>query len=88
MTPRSKALAYRIWAYCQPREWNCTYGEIADALGESPKRIGSIVHHKGWASRLRVSNRITYREIWANSRRSGAGWHSLTAWDHMWEATE
>lgn len=28
-TAKTHALRYRIWAYCQPREWDCTTHEIA-----------------------------------------------------------
>ena len=55
MTPRSEALAYRIWAYAKPREWNVTLAEIADALGESHKRVLAICRIKKWLDRVRVS---------------------------------
>ena len=50
--PRIEALAFRIWAYAQEREWNCGIAEIADALRESDRRIGAICAHRGWSERL------------------------------------
>jgi hypothetical protein len=56
MTPRSEALAFRIWQYCEPREWiNITVPEIAEELDECPKRIGSVMKLKGWHQRLNGS---------------------------------
>ena len=55
LSPRSQALAYRIWGHCEPIGWNCTCGEIAEALGEDVKRVGVVAHHKGWNNRLRRS---------------------------------
>jgi len=55
MTPRSEAIAYRIWAYANPRGWNCTCGEIADELRVSPHSVGTIVKLKGWIGRVRES---------------------------------
>lgn len=64
MAARSEALAYRIWAYCEPREWDCTVREVSDALGVSAKRVASIAHHKGWTERLRVSGSDAAKELY------------------------
>lgn len=53
--PKTQALAYRIWAYAQPREWNCTMQELADALGESVMRITIACRVKGWCGRVRTA---------------------------------
>lgn len=53
MTPRTMAIAYRIWVYASAREWNCSAAEIAEGIGESWKRVNMICRNKGWSSRLR-----------------------------------
>jgi len=53
-SPRAQALAYRIWAYCQPREWDVTIGEIAEALDESMPRVRAVMVWRGWSGRVRV----------------------------------
>ena len=55
-SPATQALAYRIWAYCTPREWDCTVVEIAEALGEPMQRINQICRHRRWNHRLRRSS--------------------------------
>ena len=52
-SPATQALAFRIWAYCTPREWDCTVVEIAEALGESTPRVSATCQHRGWNQRLR-----------------------------------
>jgi hypothetical protein len=47
------ALAYRIWAYAEPKGWDCTAREIAEALGVSRETVGGICQRKGWTQRLR-----------------------------------
>jgi hypothetical protein len=50
---KSEALAFRIWQYAAPREWNVTLAEIADHLGESQDRVRGVVVAKGWNTRVR-----------------------------------
>jgi hypothetical protein len=50
MTPRAEALAFRIWAYASPRGWDCTAGEIADAIGIDYRAIGRVCAAKGWGT--------------------------------------
>ena len=57
MTPRTQALAYRIWAHCEPIGWNCTHSECAEALGESSRRVAKIAGLRGWQDRFRVVSR-------------------------------
>ena len=57
MNPRTEALRFRIWQYAAPLEWNVTFVEIADALNESPKRVGAVMRHNGWHNRCRVGSR-------------------------------
>jgi hypothetical protein len=88
MTPRTQALAYRIWGYCDPREWDCTYNEIADALDVSVKRVGKVVQLKGWASRLRCPSREAHRLAWCDGSKRGVGGPVLAAFDDMCEGRE
>lgn len=55
--PRSAALAYRIWAYCTPRGWNCTVSEVAEELGEKTFTIKRICEVKNWTQRMRRVDR-------------------------------
>ncbi|EYD71784.1 hypothetical protein [Limimaricola hongkongensis] len=55
MTPRSEALAYRIWAEAKPIGWDCSVTDLAEALDETPQRIGMICRAKGWSDRFRVN---------------------------------
>jgi hypothetical protein len=52
-SPRTEALAFRIWAYATPRGWDCTATEIADHLETSYRTVSVIARLKGWSSRLR-----------------------------------
>lgn len=53
MSPKSQALAFRIWAYCDPKSWDCTIAEIAEALDVHPSRVTQVVGAKDWRLRLR-----------------------------------
>lgn len=55
LSPRSEALAYRIWAYANPLGWDCTAGEVADAIGVSMQAVGHIVRLKKWHGRFRAT---------------------------------
>ena len=52
-TPRTEAMAFRIWAYATAREWDCTHGEIAGALGLPLAQVRGVIAVKGWNQRLR-----------------------------------
>lgn len=52
-TPKTHALRYRIWAYCQPREWDCTTHEIADGIGEIEATVRQTIATARWGGRLR-----------------------------------
>jgi hypothetical protein len=51
--PRSQALADRIWAYAQPREWDVTIAEVAEALGEPMPAVRAVSAKRGWSQRMR-----------------------------------
>jgi hypothetical protein len=52
MTPHIEALAYRIWAYANPREWDCSHAEIADGTGISIDMVAQVISAKGWKGRV------------------------------------
>jgi hypothetical protein len=62
LSPRSEALAYRIWAFASPRGWDCTSADIAEALGSTPHTVGAVCAFKGWSHRLRgtFENHVDY----------------------------
>lgn len=54
MNPKTTALAFRIWQYAHPREWNVTLRETADALGVSWFAVRNVAARRGWTNRFRV----------------------------------
>jgi hypothetical protein len=65
MNPRTAAIAYRIWAYANPRGWDCTVREIADELEESVHSVRGICTSKGWSHRLMATDirKVGYERI-------------------------
>ena len=58
VSAKTQAVLYRIWAFAEPRGWDCTVTEIAEHLNMSASHIGSILKCKAeWRNRLRVSER-------------------------------
>lgn len=55
MTPKSEAIAFRIWQYASPREWNVTYTELAEEMEIPVQTASTVIHGKGWQSRVRNS---------------------------------
>lgn len=54
MRPASEALAFRIWALCQPRGWGMTIKDCAEELGEDWRRVNRIVAAKKWHDRFKA----------------------------------
>lgn len=52
LSPKSEALAFRIWAYCRDVEWRISVSEVAEALGEHPSRVTLLAQRKGWLGRF------------------------------------
>lgn len=52
MSPRSMALAYRIWADCSTHGWYRPIADIAAGLDVSPERIRRVAQEKGWNGRF------------------------------------
>lgn len=62
MNIQTEALAFRIWAFAKPKDWDCSVHDIADVMKESPQRIAGVCRVKGWTERLRSSG-PGYRDI-------------------------
>lgn len=73
MNPKMETLAFRVWAYCTPRGWDCTSVEIAEALDVSTRRVTHIVREKGWANRVRAPDRSGAERLRSYIGRSGVG---------------
>ena len=67
------ALAYRIWAYCEPLGWDCTVRNVADALGVHWNAVRRISAINGWGNRFRSTS---FSIEWQCRR---AKWASLSA---------
>ena len=61
-TPRTMRLAFQIWAYATPREWNVTITELAEELRDSPYTVRAVLQHKGWLSRIRYTGSTIGRD--------------------------
>jgi hypothetical protein len=74
MTPRTIALAYRIWAYAAPRGWDVTIPELADEMREHHNTITNILRWRGWLHRVRrVSGHGVFGGPMKNYQRIGRG---------------
>lgn len=51
---KREALRFRIWQFCQPREWDVTIQDIAAALEEPLQRVNATVRYAGWDNRIRA----------------------------------
>ena len=54
LTLRQQANAFNIWRYANPREWNCTVTEIAEATGIAHQIVGTTLAATGWTGRIRA----------------------------------
>ena len=54
--PRTEALALRIYNHCTPLGWDCTHGDVADALDVTLGKVVNLCRVKGWNQRLRVTS--------------------------------
>lgn len=51
---RAMALRYRIWAFCNAREWNVTIKDISEGLGDvSIDSIRGVLQGQNWFGRVR-----------------------------------
>ena len=56
MNVRTEALAYRIWAHCEPLGWDCTVKDVAEALDVKWQLVNAICRCRKWTSRMRHSS--------------------------------
>lgn len=52
LSPKSEALAYRVWSICKDIEWRISISELAELMGEHPSRLTILAQRKGWLSRF------------------------------------
>lgn len=52
-TPRTHAIAYRIWADCEMWGWNRTIAEIAESVDEPYHTVRAIIGHRRWTGRIK-----------------------------------
>lgn len=71
LSPRSEALAFRIWAYCEPLGWDVTMQDVADALGVHCNRVVRMAGLKGWSGRFRRTQQLGWVERFAESNVPG-----------------
>jgi hypothetical protein len=60
--PRTEALALRIYNHCTPLGWDCTHGDVAEALDVTLRKVVSVCRANGWSERLRVTKQ-DYNDI-------------------------
>jgi len=53
MTPRQEAIAFMIWAYCDPLGWDTTIADAAEHLGVNQQQVIGVARVKGWIDRFR-----------------------------------
>lgn len=72
-SPPIEALAYRLWGWAQPRGWNCSLMEAAEALDEPVVKVARVAALKGWKSRFRATEREIRRSHLDNGLREVDG---------------
>jgi hypothetical protein len=58
ISPKSEALAFRIWAYAHPKEWDVLLTDVAKDLNVSIAQVRWVVTAKRWNSRFRGLSRF------------------------------
>jgi hypothetical protein len=53
LSPKSEALAFRIWAYAEPKGWDVLLADVASDLNVSIAQVRWVVTAKRWNSRFR-----------------------------------
>lgn len=54
LSPRSQAVAYRAWSWCNDHGWAHTLDEIGDAIGVSRHVLIGVFQVKGWLGRVKL----------------------------------
>lgn len=71
MNPKTEALAFRIWAYSDPRDWNVTTIDVAEALEVDRNRVSRVVALKRWAGRFRSTSSDAAVDCMMNNSHNG-----------------
>jgi uncharacterized protein YjcR len=71
ISARTHALRYRIWAYANPKGWDCTIADIADALDVSPNLVRATLQHAGWTQRIRLASQASYERSYLGTLAAG-----------------
>lgn len=58
-SPRTHTHRYRIWGYCEPRGWDVTIPEIAEALDLSVGTVSNVIKAARWSNRVRATRQVT-----------------------------
>lgn len=68
LSPKSEALAFRVWSYCRDIEWRISISELAEVLGEHPSRLTLLATRKGWLDRFSTvaQDRMKFADNGAN----------------------
>ncbi|MFC3628242.1 hypothetical protein ACFOM8_02145 [Paracoccus angustae] len=74
LSPRSQAIAFRAWAWCQTHGWEQTLQEIAEGIDESQQSVSRVFVLKGWMTRV--------RKMTADYEVGAYHVHTRTAGDH------
>ena len=61
LNPKTEALAFRIWAICDPVGWDISVSDCAKQSGERLASVRRVVHLKGWTHRFRSCIRYNPR---------------------------
>lgn len=57
MKPRTEAVAFRIWSYCEAFGWEQTLEQIAEGVGETSSVIRAVMSARGWITRIKRVSR-------------------------------
>ena len=58
LSPKSEALAFRIWAYAEPKGWDVLLADVASDLNVDVVRVRWVVGAKQWSGRFRGLSRF------------------------------
>jgi hypothetical protein len=72
ISPRTMAMRYRIYCYANPKGWDVTIADIAEALDESRAGIRRVLTDAGWTDRIRATRQDTAMSSWNGSARAAA----------------
>ena len=53
LSPKMELVAFKVWAYCEPKAWDCHLSDIARDIEEPRTRVLTACRARGWLDRLR-----------------------------------